>query len=387
MVNVITAISLALLFLLASCSPTSAPVPQAPMPTIATQPSVSPATPSTNSTAINPTDVAWEKVIEAAKKEGTVTVYSYQLVGDVGLTVARAFKEQYGIKMDIITGRGAEFVERLKVEKRMGQVVADVGDGSMLHLLNMKKAGLTLGLAERAPVFGEQGVWETNVFGYDATDKHVAALSFYYLSPWINSKLVKPGEEPQVWRDLLKPQWKGQIMVSDPAVSGNAPQLFVPLLREKVIDEQFLKDLYKQDLAFTVSLYDEARLLGRGERLISIYGSPVSYSRFLAEGAPIKAIDLKDGVTSNLNPGVVIFGGGPHPNAARVYANWMFSPGGQSAFSKAASSRPVRKDVPDPSPEASRINPQRPLIQTAEDTDKAAQLFTEKWLNKLWGRS
>ena len=69
-------------------------------------------------------------------------MYSFNLVGDVGVSVTKAFKERYGITLDLITGRGAEFVERLKTERRMGRVVADAADGSALHLVIMKNEAL-----------------------------------------------------------------------------------------------------------------------------------------------------------------------------------------------------------------------------------------------------
>ncbi|MEK7875956.1 MAG: hypothetical protein AAB325_07200, partial [Pseudomonadota bacterium] len=69
--------------------------------------------------------------MEAAKKEGKVNAYSFTWVGDIGLAVAKAFKEKYGITLGIMTGRGAEFAERIKTERRLGQQVADMTEGSV----------------------------------------------------------------------------------------------------------------------------------------------------------------------------------------------------------------------------------------------------------------
>ena len=314
-------------------------------------------------------------------------MYSYNLVGDVGLAVSKGFKERYGISVDIITGRGAEFLERLKTEKRIGQVVADAADGSSLHLQNYKNEGFTVSLIDKVPVFSEQGVWLTNVFGMDPKDKHIAGLSLNYYSPWINTKqLATPADMPQVWRDLLKPQWKGKMILTDPTTSGGPQQFFVPLMREKVIDEEYLKALYKQDLILSTSLQDEGRMLARGERALSVRGSISTLAKFAAEGAPIKAIDMKDGVVELISPTTAVISGGPHPNAALVFMNWFLSKEGQTAFTKAASAPPVRKDVTDTTPEAARIIPQKPIVQTLEDNEKALELFRSKWLDKLWAR-
>lgn len=372
-----------LVTILIACAPKTAPT-TAPSQPMSTQPAIV-ATPVPAPKTSE--DTAWAKVIEAAKKEGTVNMYSYNLVGDVGLAVANGFYERYGIKLEIITGRGAEFLERLKTEKRMGRVVADAADGSSLHLLNYKNEGFSISLPDKVPVFREQGVWLTNVFGLDPKDKHIAGLSLNFYSPWINTKkLATPADMPQVWRDLLKPQWKGNMILTDPTTSGGPQQFFVPLMREKVIDEDYLKALYKQDLLLSSSLLEEGRMLARGERAMSIRGSISTLAKFAAEGAPIKAIDMKDGVVELISPTAVVISGGPHPNAALLFMNWFLSKEGHTAFTKAASAPPVRKDVTDPSPETARITPQKPIVQTMKDLDDALELFKSNWLNKLWGR-
>lgn len=371
-----------LVALLLACAPTTAPAP-APVP--ASAPVAAPAAPKA---APTPTaaDTAWAKVIEAAKKEGTVNIYSYNLVGDIGLAVTNGFQDKYGIKVEIITGRGAEFLERLKVEKRMGRVVADVSDGSSLHMHNFKNEGFTVSLPDKVPVFSEQGVWLSNVFGIDSKDKHIVGLSLNYYSPWINTTKVTQSDMPQVWKDLLKPKWKSNMILTDPTTSGGPQQFFVPLMREKVVDEEYLKGLYKQDILFSTSLQEEGRMLARGERAMSIRGSVSTLAKYITEGAPIKAIDLKDGVVELISPTAVLISGAPHPNAARLFMDWFLSKEGHAAFTKSASAPPVRKDVPDPTPDAARITPQKPVVQTMEDIEEALKLFRGNWPNKLWGR-
>jgi len=380
-----TLLAIAILFpiLFAACSPqsTPAPTPAKPAPT---QPST---VPSSNLPPPTSQDAAWAKVIEAAKKEGTLTIYSFNLVGDVGITVSKAFKERYGINVDIITGRGGEFVERMKTERRMKNVVADVNDGSTTFAITMKAEGLTVSVADELPVFKDQSVWLTNVFGNDPKDKHLVGLSLNYWSPWVNTKmLATPADMPQVWADLLKPQWKGKMILTDPTTSAGPQQFFVPLMREKVIDEEYLKALYKQDIILSTSLQEEGRMLARGERSMSIRGSIATLAKIAQEGAPIKAIDMKDGIVQLISPVAAVITGSPHPNAARLFMDWFVSKEGQTAYTKSSGAPPIRKDVPDPTTEAARLTPQRAIIQTVDDNNVANQYYREKWLDKLWGR-
>ncbi|MBI4287420.1 MAG: extracellular solute-binding protein [Chloroflexi bacterium] len=379
----IAIVGVVLFLVLAACSPKTAPAP-APNP----QPGPAQSVPAARAPAAAPVsaeDAAWAKTLEAAKKEGKLTIYSYNFVGDIGLAMSRAFKDKYGITVDIVTGRGAEFLERLKTEKRVGNIVGDMTDGSALHLKNMKLDGLTVSVAGELPTLREKGVWVADIFGIDPNDKHVASFNFSIYTPWVNTNLVKPGEEPKTWKDYLDPKWKSKMVLTDFLVSGGAYQYFVPALREKVIDEEFLKALAKQDIRFSAALPDEGGLLARGERAISVRGVDIVFARFAAEGAPIKAIALTDGTVLSAVTTAALKGA-PHPAAAKVFINWWLSQEGQSVYGKAASVTSVRKDVADFLPKAAQVTVTRPIILNNEYNEEATKLFREKWLAKLWGQ-
>lgn len=330
-------------------------------------------------------DAAWAKVVEAAKKEGKLTNYSYNFTGDVGIAMSRAFKERFGIQLDIVTGRGAEFIERLKTEKRMGGLVADLADGNHSSANIMKGEGLTVGIAGELPALRDKDTWVADIFGIDPQDKHIIAFTFGTYNPFVNTNLVKPGEEPKAWKDLLDPKWKGKMLAINPTISAGLLNNFVPLMREKVIDVDFIKALYKQDLRFSNAYPDEAGILGRGERSLTASATSTGYSKFINEGAPIRAVDLSDGTVLTATV-VAAFNGAPHPNAAKVFINWFLSPEGQIVYSKAASAPSARKDVPSSLPKAAQITTKRPIVTTTEDSEESGRLFRQQWLNKLWGR-
>ena len=373
-------VGMAVLMVISACTPGSTPTPTPAAPTPA-----STSIPTSNVSPPTSQDPAWDKIVEAAKKEGKLTIYSFNFVGDTGISIAKAFKEKYGITVEIITGRGAEFTERLKTEKRMGSILADVCDNNATNAKTMKKEGLTKSVAGELPVLREKGVWVADVLGIDPQDKHLISFNFTIYSPWVNTRLVKSGEEPKVWKDLLDPKWKGKMIATDTTTSPGLYQSFVPLIREKVVDTEFLKALYNQDLRFSSTIQDEAGLLARGDRAISIRGNDSVYSRYINEGAPIKIIDLSDGVVLSVIS-VVAFEGSPHPNDAKVFLNWLMSTEGQTAYGKPASAASARKDVPNFLPEAARLTPKNPILLTSEDTDESTKLFRERWLDKLWGR-
>ncbi len=375
-------IFLSLLALAAACAPSLTPTPALTPPSSTASPS--PPT-AAKAPVLTAEEAAWQKIIDAAKKEGKVTIYSYNFVGDIGVAMERGFENRYGIQTDILTGRGAEFFERLKTEKRMGNLVGDLTEGSAVHIQNMKNEGLTVGIAADLPVLREKDVWLADILAMDPVDNHALACSFLTFTPYVNTKFVKAGEEPKQWKDLLLPRWKGQMVLTDPLTSGGPQQLFVTLMREKVIDEDYLKALYKQDLRFSSSIIDEGRLISTGERTLSIRGQDNIYSRFAAEGAPIKAVPMDDGTIISANT-TTAFAKAPHPNAAKVFINWFLSAEGQDTYAKASVNSAIRKDVKNYLTPAVQITAKRPMVQTNADLQLATKLFTDRWLDKLWGR-
>lgn len=364
-----------------ACAPKTAPAPAPSPQSSAIQPGPAPVA----SAPISPEDAGWAKIVEAAKKEGRVTIYSFNFTGELGLMLQRAFKQRYGIQLDIITGRGAEFLERLKTEKRVGQLAADTTEGSAIHVKNMKLEGLTAGVASDLPTLKEKGIWVVEPFSLDPQDKHLIVHFISTYAPHVNTRLVKPGEEPKVWRDLLDPKWKGKMTITDHNIGGGPYLLFPPLIREKILDENFIKSLYRQDLRLATSVVDETGQLARGEQYIMVRGSDSTSARFVDEGAPIRAAEMQDGTT--ISPGAAAaIAGAPHPNAAKVFLNWIMGQEGQRVHGDGKKMGSVRTDVQDFRPEPLRFVPKRPVVITVEDNDEGTRLFREKWINKLIGK-
>lgn len=376
---------LGLLTMLANCAPVGDPArgsrAEAPAPVTA------PAAPSASAPSgrgPSAEDAAWAGVIEAAKKEGRLTIYSYNFTGDLGVALARAFHEKYGIRVEIVTGRGAEFLERMKTERRMGKMLASWTEGSPIHVMNMKKEGLTLGGNEAIPALRDERAFVLSPYALDPADKHLVGHSMSVYTPYVNVKLVKKGEEPRLWKDLLNPRWKGKMMLSDARVSSNAYLLFVPLLREKIVDEDYLKALYKQDLTWTVGSFEELGMLARGQAPLSVRQSDAVAARFAMDGAPIQAIDMDDGIPVSMVVSALL--DGPHPNAAKVFMNWVLTEEGQTIQGQLKGSSPFRKDARDFRPAAVALTLKKPVLTTNEDTDRASRWFSEKYFDKLWGR-
>lgn len=377
MIKVFSAVFVLLLAALA-CAPRVAPSPVAPERPQA--PTTLPAGPAARPEAARD-DGGLAKLIEAAKKEGSVTLYSYNFVGDTGIAMQRAFKERYGINVDIITGRGAEFTERFKTEARTGNRVGDFTEGSPVHLVNMKNAGLTVTLKD-LPVLQEKDVWKIDPAFLD-NDAHVLAAYPMFMQPFLNTKLVKPGEEPKSYLDLLQPKWKGKILFNDPVVSSSAYLIFQPLTKAGVLTEDYLEKLGAQEMLFVTGAPQGQERLSRGEAPLYLATQAALFSNAVREGAPIKVFDLKEGMAGQAIPMVVIKDA-PHPNAAKLFANWWLSKEGQDIYARVKGAPTIRKDVQAGLPPALDMDPAKPIFSTADDADIQGKMFRDKvWVNQL----
>jgi len=366
---------------IAACAP-STPSQSTTAP--ATMPTVAPSAssgPTSNLTPPTSTDGEWEKIIAAAKKEGSVTIYSYNFIGDVGIAINKAFKEKYGIKADIITGRGAEFLERVKTEQRIGQQYGDFTEGSQVHLMNMKGSGITIS-SKDIPALKDKDVWRSDPMAYDK-DGHLLGYYFSYYGPFVNTNLVKPGAEPKSWKDLLDPKYKGKIINNDVRISGQAYTVFVPLINRGILTMDYIKELGKQDMIMTPNVPDAARMLAKGDAPIFAVGSTVTLGPFVAEGAPIKPVPMQEGIVGT-NVTAAVLKGSPHPNAAKLFINWLISKEGQEVAAKSKTALSVRKDVPDYSPAGIRMDPPKVVVMDARDDDEQARMFREKTFLEFW---
>lgn len=362
-----------LLVLVAACTPQAGPAPQpaAPSgPTASTQP-------SKPAPAPRPEPSAWDKVVEAAKKEGKITFYNWYFTeGRGGRALQEAFEGKYGIKLEAIQGRGAEFTERLKTEKRLGQMVADVVEGSSLHLENMRLAEL-LKATPDLPAMQEKDAYflAPNFHNKDAFYINYQRM---FLTLFVNTNLVKPGEEPKGLVDLLDPKWKGKLMMSDPVVS-EAPSRLVLYIQQKRLNEDYPARLGQQELKFDPSTPGAALKLARGEAAVAIFIATLDTSNLVAEGAPIKILDVKEGaMVDALSMGMV--SGSPHPNAARVFLNYIISDEGQKLIADKAFAFPVRKGITPNVPKAMLLEPSNPLPIDPDAVQFVAKAFREKQL-------
>ncbi|MBF8265279.1 MAG: putative binding protein component of ABC iron transporter precursor [Dehalococcoidia bacterium] len=373
---VISFIVVIITLLSAACRPQAAAPQTAPPAVAATPGQPKPATPSLTSE-----QVAWNKVLEEAKREGTVTAYSFSLTGDIAKAAMDAFQKQYGIRLEIVGGVGATLAERIKTENNAKKYVADTFDTAVTGIAPLKKLGM-LADTRDLPVLKEKDVW---VFPpvLDPADGTMLQVRPTYQPTIINTTLVRPEEEPKSFLDFLNPKWKGRkLAAAPPRVSW--PLVYLHVTLPDIINETYLRALGNQDLLMVSTMRDEATAVARGEALATVANSLSTVGPLVGSGAPLKALAMKEGTVGTATA-ISVLKNAPHPNAARVFTNWWLSPEGQTAVNKAVGSPNIRKDVPDFSYEATRIKPTKLLILDEAANDVASRYVAEGRVDKFIG--
>lgn len=365
--------------LLVACSPardqgtaTPGTTGAAPMPAIAPAPSVP---------VSSPADAAWRGVVEAGKRQGTVTVYSFSFIGELGFAFQKAMKEKYGISTEIVSGSGPALQERLKTERRSGRMVADVVEGSGTNKVNMKLDGLSQPFGD-LPVLREKDVWFFNPVA--DPEGHIVYHSPTIQVNWVNKNLVKQDEEPRSFRDLLDPKWKGKIVAYDPALIQTLDQWYAVFHKRGILSQDYFRALGKQDVIRAYPAARAAEILARGDARVWLLGSQGEAGRFVLQGAPIKPMDGPEEGTPAFSRGMILVSGAPHPEAGRVFMNWAVSQEGQQILGRVGQLGIIRKDIPDPTPEGARFKTGKLTVYTLEDLEEGAKAFRERQVSKLW---
>jgi iron(III) transport system substrate-binding protein len=325
-------------------------------------------------------EAEWQKTLEAGRKEGKVSVYVSLLAPAVRKN-APAFKKKFGIEIEVTTGRGAQMTEKLRTEIRAGANLADVVLSGNNPMFTVKKMGVTEPMDKKLilPEVTNPKLWYTlDRLPWVDDAKH---LFPFYAYPnrdiSINTDLVKPGEI-QSWQDLLKPRFKGKIVWSDPSIFGSGFNGVATNIMNKVTDENFYRQMVAtQEVTLSRDLRQMAEWLAKGKYAVgvSLEGGPIA--EMVNAGAHIDYVIVKEGAYLSYDAGVVgIAAKAPHPNAAKVYVNWLLSREGQDFAQRATKYMSARNDIPT----EGIVNPRSMRIPGEKYFIVASSI--EKWINE-----
>lgn len=290
----------------------------------------------------------WSNTIEAAQKEGKVVV-SVPASPDLRQALEEGFKRQFpGIVLELFPARGASNINRILEEDKAGVHYFDVhigGTGSIITSLLGADQLEPLAPVMILPEVEKPKNWWGGHIWADTSGKYIYVFVAYLTETlWYNTNKLRP-EEVNSYDDLLKPQLKGRIEILDPRTPGSGQSTWSFLW--KIKGEEYLRKLVHQDLILGRNQRQLAESLANGKAALSIGLSYYSFSPFLKAGLPVKPLPTpKEGIYASSGSGnVVALKNAPHPNAAKVFINWLLSHEGQELFSHAMGQPTRRFDV------------------------------------------
>jgi len=184
--------------------------------------------------------------------------------------------------------------------------------------------------------------------------KHVDAIPAEYRDPddlWIgnnlhllvilqNTKLVPDAQAPRSWADLVERKWRGKIAFTDPANSGSA-----------YTNTTLLAELWGWDKV--AALFTNTKMLGKSSLVFQgvgngeyALGMSMEYAGYIwaSNGAPVKVIYPADGTVVAME-GIAIIKGGPNPESARIFVDFINRKDVRELIFQKTFRRPARQDV------------------------------------------
>ncbi|HEY3683913.1 MAG TPA: extracellular solute-binding protein [Streptosporangiaceae bacterium] len=235
--------------------------------------------------------------------------------------VNAAFGKRFpGIKVIGEPYTGAQLESRLAVEHSSGKHVADVLEDTSYTYRNLgynqpftPATAARLGAAFRddtGQLWGPSGT----LFGFS-----------------YNTQKIKPADAPARWSDLVAPRFKGEAATGDPGQPSATSDALIKLQAAGVIDDTWLRRLAADKPGIEQELELANSSVARGEYGISLVNIFNFYAADRAKGAPLRFVYPKDGVVIEPNY-YGVARGAPHPAAARLFLDWLFTSEAQRAY-------------------------------------------------------
>ena len=269
------------------------------------------------------------KLVEAAKKEGQLVVYSSTNETE-GLPWMKIFEEQTGIKVSYIRGSDVQLNARIAIEHRARQKAWDI-----VQTASVQQLPPDIITPYDAPE-------AKNIRpGARAKDQRWYGVYTNYNTPAYNTKFVKREELPKTYAEFAKrPQWAGKVAidVNDETWLATLYEHYGEAEAKKMMAEivDTLKPVIIQGHLAT------ARAVGSGEYWIALNNFLNLTLNVKLSGAPTDFWVL-DPVSQQYGQ-LGIAANSPNPNAARVAANFMISRESQQFLAKFGR-LPTRDDV------------------------------------------
>ena len=320
------------------------------------------------------------ELVAAAQAEGELTVYG-SCEEPYLAAAAKNFEKEFGIKVSYLRLSTGEVQAKITEEK--GNPSADVWFGGTNDPYN-ESAKLVLLMAYEAknaknlasPMYRDaDGYWYgiyKGILGFMVNTEELKRLNL---------------EAPKGWDDLLKPEYKDKIWLSNPNTAGTAKLVINTLVQLKGHDEamKYFVELDKNIAQYTKSGSGPSKKVGIGECVIAIGFLHDGITQIIDNGYDNIELIIPSSGTSCEIGATAIFKGAAHPNAAKLWIEYALSP---DCVNLAAQNGSYQFLVIDNAtqPEAAvefGLDPENVMDYDFDDATKNIKTYVEEVMNAL----
>ena len=277
---------------------------------------------------------AWSQVVAAAKKEGKLTLYHNTRPAGIEVILKKfrgAFPE---IQTEQIRLGSGPLNERFATEFTSGRHLADVlityADEDLMKTINERFAEW------EPPEFQGNFPAQAKVAGRLYTIQQVREVIVW------NKSLVKDADAPREWADLFDPKWKGKVALNTPWRSISVQQMFA------YWEDIGIKDAAERMKANEVRFFEGSsgviQAIIRGDAAVA-HMTDIPLNPMLEDGAPLGFVYPQSGTTT-ADAFAAVAAKAPHPNAGRVFVNWLMSKEGQKELLEQGGLSVTRRGAP-----------------------------------------
>ena len=341
-----------------------------------------PAPAADNTTAAAETTAPEQSLIDAAKAEGELVVYG-SCEEEYLAAACEHFEELYGIKVQYQRLSTGEV--QAKIEEENGNPSADVWFGGttdpynvvaaegLLEAYEAENASHLLGSQYRDPDGYWYGIYK-GILGFMVNKDELARMNL---------------EAPADWQDLLKPEYKDLIWLSNYNTAGTAKLVINTMIQKYGHDEgiQYLVDLDKNIQVYTKSGSGPSKNVGTGECVIGIGFLHDGITQIVDNGYENVQLIIPSSGTSFEIGATAIFKGAKHPNAAKLWVEYALSPECVELAAKNGSYQFLVIDNAKQPEQAAEfgLDPENVMDYDFEDAKNNIKTYVEEVMNALGG--
>lgn len=266
----------------------------------------------------------------AQEHEGQLVVYASH-PSEMVDHFTNLFSEKHGVQVTTIQAGTGELLNRIRAERN--RPAADVLWGGFA---DTGASAPDLFEPYRSPELANIQPAMIDETGYNTPFAASTMVIMY------NKDLVSEEEAPKSWADLADPKWEGKVVHADPSKSSSSMGALTTWLTiyGKGDEAWRLVEDMTRNMAIVLRSSLVFQQVGRGEYPLGVTYEEAAINYVLADTAGI--VYPEDGTLLQAE-GLFVIKDAPHPNAARLFADFVISEEAQNALAEAfPGRRPTR---------------------------------------------